>query len=231
MHPNIVQALDASIEEGQPVMAYEAIQGVSLARWLNEHEHMPARQAVLAVISVLDALAHAHAQGVVHGRLRPGNLMLDMAGRTRLTDFTVLPMPQELSQLPTATGLYLAPEQASGAGADIPSDIFATGLVLYELLCGKPAIQDAVPQRAITRLLDEDLQLPHSVRSIDHAEAQLRGIVARALSRDPQARFASAQAMRQALQDWLTPALLEGTADTRAGHTPARCQALTHPTT
>lgn len=219
VHPNIVQALDASIEEGQPVLAYEAVQGVSLAKWLSEHENMPARQAVLTVISVLDALAHAHAQGVVHGRLRPGNLMLDMAGRTRVTDFTVLPMPQELNQLPTASGLYLAPEMARGAGADVPSDIFATGLVLYELLCGKPAIQDAVPQRALTRLLEEDLQLPHGLRSIDHAEAQLRGIVARALSRDPQARFASAQAMRQALQDWLTPALLEGTADTRAGHT------------
>lgn len=218
-HPNIVQALDASIEQGQPVMAFEPVQGVSLARWLTEHDGMPARQAVLIVIGLLDALAYAHAQGVVHGRVRPGNLLIDMAGRTRLTDFTVLPMPQELGQLATATGLYLAPEVAQGGSADVQSDVFAAGLVLYELLSGHPAIQDAVPQRAIARLLDEDIQLPGGLRAIDHGEAQLRAIVQRALARDLQARFGSAQAMRQGLQDWLTPALLDGSADTRAGQT------------
>lgn len=218
-HPNIVQALDASIEQGQPVMAYEPVQGMSLARWLDDHEGMPARQAVLIVIGLLDALAYAHAQGVVHGRVRPGNLLIDVAGRTRLTDFTVLPMPQELGQLATATGLYLAPEVVQGSEAGVQSDVFAAGLVLYELLSGHPAIQDAVPQRAIARLLDEDIQLPAGLRSIDHGEAQLRALVQRALARDLQSRFGSAQAMRQGLQDWLTPALLDGAADTRAGQT------------
>ena len=62
-------------------------------------------------------------------------------------------------------------------------------------------------------------QLPGGLRAIDHGEAQLRAIVQRALARDLQARFGSAQAMRQGLQDWLTPALLDGSADTRAGQT------------
>lgn len=218
-HPNIVRALAASIEDGLPVLAHEPVQGVTLARWVDEHDAMPARQAVLIIIGLLDALAYAHARGVVHGHVRPGNLLIDMTGRTRVTDFAVLPVPPDPAQLATATGLYLAPEVVQGGTPDARCDIFMAGLVLYELLVGRPAIQDAVPQRAITRLLEEDLQLPAGLHSIDHAEAQLRATVARALARDPASRFDSAQAMRQALQDWLTPAVLEGSGDTRAAHT------------
>ncbi|AKJ28930.1 serine/threonine protein kinase [Caldimonas brevitalea] len=218
-HPNLVTVLDASIEQGQPVLVIEAVQGVSLAQWLAEQEAMAPRQAVLTVIGMLDGLAFAHAAGVVHGRLEPSCVILDAAGRPRVSDFSVLPVPVDLQQLPTASGLYLSPEVVQGGAPDTAADIFCAGLVLYELLAGRPAVQDPNPQRARARLLEEDLTLPADVARGEHGEAQLRSILAHCLAREPAQRYAGAAQLREALQEWLTPALLEGEADSRGGQT------------
>lgn len=215
-HANIVSVLDASVEQGQPVLVVEAVQGLNLAQWIAEHESMAPRQAVLTIIGVLDGLAHAHAAGVVHGRIEPAGLLLDVAGRPRLTEFAVLSTPVDVRNLPTAGGLYLAPEVVQGATPDVRSDLHGVGLVLYELLTGRPAVQDGNPQRAAARMLQEELTLPPGFAAVEHGEAQLRELVARCLARDPVHRFASAVELRDALQEWLTPALLEGTADSRA---------------
>ncbi|WKB53734.1 serine/threonine protein kinase [Eleftheria terrae] len=218
-HPNLVQAVEAGVAAGRPVLVVEPVQGVALSQWLAEHDAMPSRQAVLTVIGMLDGLAHAHAAGVVHGCLEPACVVLDIAGRPRLTGFAVLPVPPEVSALPSASGLYLAPEMVTGGGADVRSDLFCAGLVLFELLTGRPAVQDQNPQRAAARLQEEDLALPRGVPGIEHGEAQLRAIVARCLARDPAERYETAAALRDALQDWLTPALLEGIGDSRAART------------
>ncbi|MCW7542122.1 HDOD domain-containing protein [Aquabacterium sp. A7-Y] len=218
-HPNIVAVLDASIEDGQPLLQVEAVTGVALSQWLTEHEAMPPRQAALSVIGMLDGLAHAHAAGVVHGRLEPACVVLDIAGRPRLSGFTVLPAPLDVDALPSASGLYLAPETVQGGTSDARADVFNVGLILFELLTGRPAVQDQNPQRAAARLLEEDLTLPRGLRGIEHGEAQLRAIVARSLARDPAQRYASAAELREALQDWLTPALLDGSGDSRAART------------
>lgn len=215
-HANILPVLDARIEDDQPVLVAEAVPGVNLAQWLAEHETMAPRQAVLTIIGVLDGLAHAHAAGVVHGRIEPAAVLLDATGRPRLTDFALGHAPVDPAGLPTASGLYLAPEVLQGAAPDVRSDLHGVGLVLHELLTGRPAVHDGSPQRAIARMLQDDLVLPPGFAYVEHGEAQLRALLGRCLARDPAQRFASAAELRDALQEWLTPALLEGSADSRA---------------
>lgn len=219
-HSNLVTLLDASVEQGQPVAVVEPVQGLNLAQWIAEHESMAPRQAVLTVIGVLDGLAHAHAAGVVHGCIEPASLVLDVVGRPRLTEFALLPGPVDVPSLPTAGGLYLAPEVLQGAAPDVRSDLHAVGLVLYELLTGRAAVQDGQPQRAAARMLQEELNLPPGfAAATEHGEAQLRTLVARCLALDPAHRYASAIELRDALQQWLAPALLEGSTDSRATQT------------
>lgn len=218
-HPNLVPLIEARYEEDRPVQVWEAVRGLTLAQWIAEHDAMPARQAVLLVIGVLDGLAHAHAHGVVHGQVRPQAVWLDMAGRPRLTDFATPPQPTDTRTLATATGLYLAPEVARGQLPDARSDLFGAGLVLYELLVGQPAVKDAIPQRAIAQLLDAPVELPARLTNIEHDEALLRRVLAKALAREPGERYATAAEMRAALQEWLTPALLDGSGDSRAART------------
>lgn len=218
-HPNLLPLIEARFEQRQPVLVWEALRGITLAQWIAEHDAMPARQAVLLVIGVLDGLAHAHAHGVVHGQLRPQAVLLDMAGRPRLADFAIPPQAPDTRSLATASGLYLAPEVARGQLPDVRSDVFGAGLLLYELLVGRPAIQDANPQRAIAQLLESSIELPARLPNIEHDEALLRRVLARALAQDPSQRPASAGELRAALQEWLTPALLDGSGDSRAART------------
>lgn len=217
-HPNILQAVEARVEERRAVLVCAPLSGMVLAQWLADHEAMPVRQAVLVAIGLLDALAHAHESGQVHGQVRPDAVWLDITGRALLGGFPPTGRLMDPLRLPTARGLYLAPEVAAGLRPDVRSDVHGVGLVLYELITGRPAVSDPQPRRALERLQTEDLQVPAPwLRG--PGEDSLRSLIHRALSRDPQQRPADAQALRQALQDWLTPAVLEDGGDTLAQRT------------
>ncbi|GIX25073.1 MAG: hypothetical protein KatS3mg122_2304 [Caldimonas sp.] len=217
-HPNIVQAVEARIEADRAVLVCAPFAGMVLSQWLADHETMPVRQAVLVAIGVLDALVHVHEAGMVHGRVRPDAVWLDITGRALLGAFEPAGRSIDPLRLNTARGLYLAPEVAAGMRADARSDVHGVGLLLYALLVGRPAVADAQPRRAVERLQSEDLSVPAGVLD-QPGEAGLRSIVHAALARDPRQRPQSAQALRQALQDWLTPALLDGSGDTLAQRT------------
>jgi eukaryotic-like serine/threonine-protein kinase len=217
-HPNILQAVEAVVEDGRAVLVCAPLSGVVLSEWLADHEAMPVRQAVLVAIGVLDALAHAHEAGLIHGQVRPDTIWLDITGRALLGGFDPAGRLVDPQRLATARGLYMAPEVAAGLRADARSDVHGVGLVLYELITGRPAVSDPQARRALERLQTEDLQVPAPLLR-GPGEDSLRSLIHRTLSRDPLQRPASAQALRQALQDWLTPALLEGSGDTLAQRT------------
>ncbi|PPE65900.1 hypothetical protein C1704_11360 [Caldimonas caldifontis] len=217
-HPNILQAVEAVIEDGRAVLVCAPLSGVVLSQWLADHESMPVRQAVLVAIGMLDALAHLHESGLVHGHIRPDALWLDITGRSLLGGFEPAGRTVDLQRLATARGVYVAPEVAAGLRADARSDVHGVGLVLYELITGRPAVSDPQPRRALERLQTEEIQVPAPLLR-GPGEEGLRSLLLRTLSRDPLQRPASAQALRQALQDWLTPALLDGSGDTLAQRT------------
>ncbi|MFY8016788.1 MAG: protein kinase domain-containing protein, partial [Inhella sp.] len=186
---------------GRPALVFELVHGGTLMPLLRQGA-MPARRAVELMISVLDALACAHAAGVVHRDLKPSNILLDVQGRPRVTDFGIAARVQDAKAARVVgTPGYISPEAARGEAPHPRMDVFAAGILLAELLSGTRLNHDPDPMRCVQRVLQEDLCLPQvDGRDIDDA---LRALVDRALSRDPSLRWESAAELRDALTQWL----------------------------
>jgi eukaryotic-like serine/threonine-protein kinase len=211
-HPNIVPVYEADIHGNQPYLVFEYVAGRTLDHVIQQRGALPAPEAVAIMMDVLDGVVAAHAADVVHRDLKPSNVLVNEAGRARVTDFgiaTQFVVPKEKGGTHTGAGTlgYLSPEAASGAAPAASMDIFSAGVVLAELLSGKRLLNETDPYRALYRSVHEQLSLPADVADVDD---RLRAIVARALALDPQQRFASAQAFLSELEDWAKP----GKADT-----------------
>ena len=175
-HPGIVAVHDCGEQEGRAYIVMEYVDGPPLSSLLP----LPPERAREVALQVLDALAHAHAAGLVHRDVKPANVLVDSAGQARLTDFG-LARPLQGGTLTTAgrvagTPQYMAPELLEGAGPDPRQDVFAMGAMLYEMLKGRPPVGDFAP-------------LP----------APFDRIVRKALAPDPARRYADATAMRRDL--------------------------------
>ena len=222
-HPNIVPVFEADVHEQQPYLVFEYVPGQTLSGMLASRGALPAAQAVALIADVLEGLVVAHAAGVVHRDLKPSNVMVDESGRARVMDFGIAARIQE--SVGTGTGAhyagtpgYLSPEAARGALATPAMDIFSAGMMLAEMLCGKPLIAEQDSHRAIYRVLHEQLALPDDIGG--DVDDRLRAVVARALARDPVHRHASAAAFGAELRKW-SGQLPEGNvpdAEALAGH-------------
>jgi len=227
-HPHIVPVFDADEIDGQPCLVFELVPGQTLAQRLRHQGALPAREAVELMLGVVDALRAAHGQGIVHRDLKPSNILLDAEGRAQVMDFGIAARyvgagagagagegdGDELAGCIVGTPGYLSPEAAAGAPASPSMDVFAAGLVLGELLCGAPLLAEREPLLALQRVQREDLLLPATATSDD----RLRGIVQRAIARDPGQRYDSAASLRDALMLWLAPAEEAASAHPPAGN-------------
>ena len=200
-HHAVVPVYDFGQEQGQPVMVMRLMEGGSLADRL-EHGAMALAQARAVMGRVCAALGFIHDQGVVHRDVKPQNILFDKAGDAFLSDFGIA-RALDLSGTVSIAGTpaYMSPEQAEGKPSlDHRADIYALGAVLFEMLTGKRPYRGATPLRVMLMHLSDpvpslsDLIPPpeHDVRSLD-------GVVSRAMSKDPAARFESAQAMWRAI--------------------------------
>jgi len=204
-HPNIVPVYEADVHGRQPYLVFEYIAGNTLDQHLQQRGALPAAEAVALMMDVLDAVAVAHAAGVVHRDLKPSNVVVDAAGRARVMDFGIAARIRDSqSQVPAADSAgtigYLSPEAANGEAPAPAMDIFSSGLVLAELLMGRPLIMESDPHRAIYRTLHEQLELPKVLPA--GVDDRLRAIVQRALARDAKQRFVSARAFQSELELW-----------------------------
>ena len=207
-HPNIVPVYEADIQGPHPYLVFEYIAGKTLDTILKQRGALPPREAVAFMLDVLEAVAAAHTAGVVHRDLKPSNILIDAAGRGRVMDFGIAARIRQAGKadpaLPTSGTIgYLAPEAATGAAPSAAMDIFSAGMVLAELIMGKPLLNEPDPYRALYRLAHEQLSLPAQL----HADVDdgLRAVVNRALARDPLQRFESAKSFLQALERWTKP--------------------------
>ena len=208
-HPNIVPVYEADVQDRQPYLVFEYIAGSTLDQILKQRGAMHPQAAVALMLDVLDAVAVAHAANVVHRDLKPSNVLVDAAGRARVMDFGIAArIPDRNSTDPVVpsggTIGYLSPEAANGAAPAASMDIFSAGVLLAELLTGKPLIDEPDPYRAIYRVVHEQLVLPKEMTA--DVDDRLRAIVMRALARDPQQRFATARAFQTELEQWGKPA-------------------------
>jgi len=140
-HPNICRVYDIEEFEGQHFLSMEYIDGEDLASLIKRIGYLPNEKALEIARQLASGLAAAHDRGVLHRDLKPANIMIDGHGRVRITDFGLAIAAGDETQAAEIFGTpaYMAPEQFAGKGASVRSDIYALGLVLYEICCGKRA--------------------------------------------------------------------------------------------
>ncbi len=199
MHPNIVAVYDFALHEGNPFIAMEYLEGGSLAQAAQHGARFSRDEAVSITLQVLQALDCAHGLGVIHRDIKPANILV-AAGRVKVMDFGISRLPD--SNLTHASVLgtpsYMSPEQCRGAEVDHRSDIFSTGVVLYELLTGARPFPGRTFTEIVTRLLHDDA--PDLRAVAPDAPPGLSHVVRQALAKCPAERFASAAAMMEALR-------------------------------
>ncbi|MDC0721419.1 serine/threonine-protein kinase [Nannocystis bainbridge] len=205
-HPNVARTHDMGEHRGVPFLIMEFVEGSTLQDLLHDPASAgglaPARAARIA-LSVCEALTAAHAAGVVHRDLKPANVLLEVEGRVVLTDFGIArPLDDgQHTQGLLGTPVYMAPEQVAGAPVDARTDLYAVGLVLFEMLTGRlPFAGDTAFAAALARLTERPLELL-SVRP-DAPEA-LAELVRQCLSQESGHRPASAAAIAERLRGWL----------------------------
>jgi len=201
-HPNIVRVLDFGAEAGQHYLVMDYIEGKTLAQIIRERGPLPVAETLTYAAQICDALQMAHRAGVVHRDIKPQNLMVTPDGTLKVMDFGVAKLAAMTvlthSGQSLGTPLYMAPEIASGFPADIRSDIYSLGVVLYEMLSGKVPFEGDSPW-AVMRQQIEALPRPLSGLRRD-LPARVEAIVAKALAKDPAARYQTPGEMSAALR-------------------------------
>ncbi len=200
VHPNIVAIYDFAVHEGNPFLAMEYVEARHLGQVLTQSGRFAEPEAVAIIGQVLDALACAHAAGIVHRDVKPANILLPATGRVKMTDFGIARFDgAELTMDGAVIGTpsYMSPEQCRGEVVDARSDLFSVGVVLFEMLCGERPFPGRNFTEVAWRLLNDpppDLRV--KVAGLSPAVA---AVVERALAKDPAGRFASAAEMAAAL--------------------------------
>ena len=191
-HPGIVAIFDVgeNAENHDPYIVMEFVSGEPLNRILKREKKLPLAQALQLVEEVAEALDYAHAQGVIHRDIKPGNILVTPEGRAKIADFGIAKLNLAHFTLPgrvLGTPAYMAPEQLSGAGVDGRSDLFSLGVILYAMVTGHSPFQGdsattvcfKVANREPVAASALDLSLPH----------ELDDVIARAMAKDPEQRY------------------------------------------
>ena len=213
-HPNIVPIFEAGEEGGDLYLVFELVPGRNLDEFLSDEGRQSAVKAIAILIPVLDEISHAHAAGIIHRDLKPTNILIDSNDMPRVMDFGIAARVETSSsdtQVFMGTPSYMAPEYITRRESSERSDVFAAGLVFYELLTGQRAVKGKDIRAIMERIASTDIKLPADFAIDD----QLISILYKAIARDPEQRFGSASQMREALDKYLEPEEAVATADTK----------------
>ncbi len=200
-HPNVVSIFDRGEAEGSYFIVMEYVEGRTLKELIVTRGPCPVPVAISYVRQVLAALRYAHRNGIVHRDIKPHNVLVDHEGRVKVADFGIARAGS--SQMTEAgsiigTAQYLSPEQARGAPVDESSDLYSTGIVLFELVTGKLPFTGETPVEIAMKHLSQVPPAPSSIRpEIPH---DLDLVVLRALAKEPADRYRSAKEMDRDLE-------------------------------
>ena len=224
-HPNLIAAVDVFVEAGFLFLVMEKVEGETLGQALAAGSPaggrptkapLAPRRALVIARQILDGAGHAHAQSLVHRDLKPDNiLLLDMGGweRVKIIDFGIVKLIGDAAAtfgaaaltntgLVVGTPAYMAPEQALGRMIDTRTDLYAIGVILFEMLTGRLPFHDPDPIKLMTLHVKARVpRLDEIVHDAAWVTPQVSALVEGALGKDPAHRFASAQVMMAALDD------------------------------
>ncbi|MCT9930171.1 Stk1 family PASTA domain-containing Ser/Thr kinase [Planotetraspora sp. A-T 1434] len=196
-HPNIVQVFDQGTDGAHVYLSMEYVPGKTLRDVLRLRGRLPAREALEIMIPVLAALGAAHQAGLVHRDVKPENVLLADDGRVKVVDFGLARAVEATNQ--TKTGImigtigYMSPEQVTSGQADARSDVYAAGIMLFELLTGRQPYDGETPMSVAYRHVHDSVPAPSSIAP--ETPPALDALVAAATDRDPAKRPADATAM------------------------------------
>jgi serine/threonine protein kinase len=220
-HANVVRVYDFGMTaDGLPYIVMELVGGITLSDLIQQKGVIPWDTAVKMFIQICDALEHAHAQGVIHRDLKPGNIMVLDTDTTNLPikilDFGIAKVAtdNQASMHLTATGevfgspLYMSPEQCSGTKVDKRTDIYSLGCIMYEALVGQPPHTGENPFSVAVKHLQSTPDSLSTIRGNLHLPSRLESIIFRALEKNVDARYQSMGQLRSALVDLTDKRLL-----------------------
>lgn len=201
-HPNIVYVYDQGQIDGYLYIVMEYVNGLDLGAVLEQRGSLPVSETLALVQQICQALAYAHQEGVVHRDIKPSNVILDRQRRVKITDFGLAKALAFPSVTSTGEILgspeYLSPEQYRGEAVDARVDVYALGLVLYQMITGRPAFQAADPASLMFRILNDPPPAPHTLAP--HIPPGLESIILRCLAKEPHQRYADAAQLLSALE-------------------------------
>jgi serine/threonine-protein kinase len=196
-HPNVVAVYDQGADQGHVFLAMELVPGRTLRDLIRERGHLSPRQTLEIMEPVLAALGAAHAAGLIHRDVKPENVLLSDDGRVKVADFGLARAVTGATSHTTTSGVlmgtvaYLSPEQVTKGTADPRSDVYAAGILLYEMLTGSKPYDGETAIQVAYRHVHDDVPPPSAV--ITGLAAELDHRVARATNRDPDQRPADAR--------------------------------------
>src|ERR1700757_3426931 len=201
-HPNIVAIWDFGDDNGMPFLAMEYVEGRSLGELIKSSGQLTPDRGVKIIMQVLSALGFAHENGIVHRDVKPSNIMVLQNGQVKVADFGIARI--DASDLTIVgdllgTPAYMAPEQLSGAPVDYRADLFAAGVILFEMLTGVKPFRG----KSITEIISfMETRGPEDIGALNPAVPDsLKRVITKSLPLEPAQRFADAAAFSKAVAD------------------------------
>ncbi|MCA9659031.1 MAG: protein kinase [Myxococcales bacterium] len=217
-HPNVARTHDLGEAEGRHYLTMEFVAGIDLATLIRREDRLSAIRAAATTWMICEGLGAAHAAGVVHRDLKPANIIVERTGRVVLTDFGIArAFTQETGARTVGsvgTLVYMAPEQVTGEKTDPRTDVYAVGLLLYEMLTGELAFKGETPLAAAIARLTAPAPDPRAL--VPELPEPLTELILRCLEREPERRPESAAEVADVLIRWLES----------IGKTPEQCASM-----
>ncbi|WP_300364233.1 Stk1 family PASTA domain-containing Ser/Thr kinase [uncultured Subdoligranulum sp.] len=204
-HPNIVKVYDVSVTDKLQYIVMEYVDGITLKEYLKQRGGaLTWKETVHFATQVLSALQHAHSKGIIHRDVKPQNIMLLADGSIKMMDFGIARFSRAQSQTVSDKAIgsvhYISPEQAKGDRTDARTDIYSVGVMLYEMLSGQlPFDGDGAVSIAIMQISDKAKPLAQVAPNVPEG---LRQITEKAMEKDPDKRYQSAQEMLEAIEEF-----------------------------
>ena len=210
-HANIVSIYEFDQDRGTPYFVMEYVEGHDLKTLIKEGRKYSPSETVHIISAILSALDYTHKLGIVHRDIKPANVFITHNGQIKLADFGIARVDNaELTQMGSVLGTpsYMSPEQCKGLPVDARSDLFSTGVVLYELLVGRKPFAGDNTHAIMHSVLSAEPDRPtHKDQSVPKA---FDGIIKKALAKDVQQRYQTAAAFRDDLQKAVQPTASKG---------------------